>query len=76
MPTRGDDFAASYVNCYMPNDGIILPVFDDRKRDQEAHGLFRELFPDREIIQLRVDEICEGGGGIHCNTHHMSRPKA
>jgi agmatine deiminase len=76
MPKRGDDFAASYVNCYLPNDGIILPVFDDRKRDQEAFGVFRELFPNREIVQLRVNEICEGGGGIHCNTQHMPTENA
>jgi agmatine deiminase len=71
MPSRGNDFAASYVNCYFPNGGIILPVFGDPERDRAASGLFRELMPDREMVHLRVDEICEGGGGIHCNTQHL-----
>jgi agmatine deiminase len=71
MPSRGKDFAASYVNCYFPNGGIILPVFGDPERDRSASGLFQELMPDREMVQLRVDEICEGGGGIHCNTQHL-----
>ncbi|HAT36355.1 MAG TPA: peptidyl-arginine deiminase, partial [Rhodospirillaceae bacterium] len=68
---RGDDFAASYVNCYIANGGIVLPRFDDPARDRAAKGLFSELFPSHEIISLRTDEICEGGGGIHCNTQHL-----
>lgn len=71
MGERGDDFAASYVNSYFANGGIVMPAFGDRQRDQAAHDLFAQLMPYRKIVQLRVDEICEGGGGIHCNTQHL-----
>ena len=68
MPNRGNDFAASYVNSYFPNGGIVMPSFDDPERDKAAKNLFQALEPNRRIIQIDVSEICEGGGGIHCNT--------
>ena len=68
MPERGDDFAASYVNAYFPNGGIVMPRFGDRVRDEAARALFAELEPDRQIVQLDIDQIGEGGGGIHCCT--------
>lgn len=68
MPERGGDFAASYVNSYFPNGGIVMPRFGDRRRDAAARELFAELEPDRRIVQLDIDRIAEGGGGIHCCT--------
>ena len=68
MPERGDQFASSYVNSYFPNGGIVMPRFRDTRRDQAAYDLFAELEPDRQIIQLDIDQIAEGGGGIHCCT--------
>ncbi|MEY4909848.1 MAG: hypothetical protein RL260_3566, partial [Pseudomonadota bacterium] len=26
------------------------------------------LFPTREVVQLNIDGIAAGGGGIHCTT--------
>ena len=40
----------------------------DRIRDEAARALFAELEPDRRIVQLDIDQIAEGGGGIHCCT--------
>ncbi|CAI8900519.1 hypothetical protein EMIT0232MI5_30485 [Pseudomonas sp. IT-232MI5] len=30
-----------------------------------------QLYPDREIVQLNIDAIAAGGGGIHCVTSHQ-----
>ncbi|MEL7470935.1 MAG: agmatine deiminase family protein [Pseudomonadota bacterium] len=68
MPERGPDFASSYVNSYFPNEGIVMPRFGDAGRDENARALFAELEPDRQIVQLDIDQIAEGGGGIHCCT--------
>ena len=68
MPERGPDFAASYVNAYFPNGGIVMPRFGDAERDDAARDLFAQLEPSRRIVQLDVDQIAEGGGGIHCCT--------
>ena len=73
MPERGDDFAASYVNAYVANGGIVMPRFGDRARDEAARQIFADLHPGHDIVQIPVDTICEGGGGIHCNTQQIPR---
>lgn len=41
--------AASYVNFYPANGGIIAPAFGDKKRDEEAREVLQKAFPDREV---------------------------
>jgi agmatine deiminase len=67
---RGDDFAGSYVNCYIANEGIVLPKFGDEERDEAARALFEKL-SGRPAVSVSIDTIVEGGGGIHCNTQQM-----
>ncbi|MCX5445639.1 agmatine deiminase family protein [Streptomyces nigrescens] len=71
---RGKDFLACYVNYYVANGAVIMPRFGDRKADSKAAAVLREQYPGREVVQLPVDNIGEGGGGIHCSTQQL--PKA
>lgn len=72
---RGDDFLATYVNYYVVNDGVVLPRFGDRKADDRAASVVRELYPGREVVQVPVDALGEGGGGIHCSTQQQPKAK-
>jgi len=63
-----DDFAAGYMNFYLCNGGLIMPEFGDPVADQAAKDALQRLFPDREIVQLNIDGVAAGGGGIHCTT--------
>ncbi|MEA5472051.1 agmatine deiminase family protein [Spirulina sp. 06S082] len=63
-----DDFAAGYINFYVINGAVIAPEFGDRKADRKAKETLARLFPNRDIIQLNIDDIAAGGGGIHCTT--------
>ncbi|GJL82235.1 MAG: hypothetical protein DHS20C01_18690 [marine bacterium B5-7] len=60
-------FCRSYVNSYIINDAVIMPKYgipaDDRVRE-----IYEELFPDRTMVQVSINHIAEGGGGIHCIT--------
>ncbi|WP_067719811.1 agmatine deiminase family protein [Nocardia yamanashiensis] len=64
----GDDFAAGYINFYVCNGAVIAPEFGDAAADAAAHDTLARLFPDRQIVQLNIDAIAAGGGGIHCTT--------
>ncbi|WP_017236504.1 agmatine deiminase family protein [Streptomyces sp. SS] len=64
-----DDFLSTYANFYVGNDAVYMPKFGDRKADDRARGILQEQFPKREIVQLNIDTIATGGGGIHCATH-------
>ncbi|BBO71135.1 putative agmatine deiminase 1 [Desulfosarcina alkanivorans] len=66
----GDRLAASYVNFYMANGGIVMPIFND-PRDQDAVALLTRLFPERQVTAVRSREILLGGGNIHCITQQV-----
>lgn len=60
----GDRLTASYVNCYLANGAVILPVFGD-KNDQIAIKQYQKLFPARKIEPVYARELLLGGGNIH-----------
>jgi agmatine deiminase len=64
---QGRLLQASYVNFYLPNDGIVMPSFDDHN-DERARGVIADCFPGRDILQVDALDIVQGGGGIHCIT--------
>ena len=63
-----NEFAAGYINFYVTNGAVIAPEFGDKAADNLAKASLEELFPDREIVQINIDAIAAGGGGIHCTT--------
>jgi len=63
----GEKFCNSYVNSYLVNGGIIMPCYGVRT-DDEAREAFQQLFPERRILPIPIDNIALGGGGIHCIT--------
>lgn len=67
----GEDFAAGYINFYLCNGGVIAPQFGDAAADAAARDALAALFPQRKIVQLNVDGIAAGGGGIHCSTQQQ-----
>lgn len=66
---EGDDFVSTYANFYVANDSVFMPRFGDKKADARAKAILREHFPDRDVVQVQIDTIASGGGGIHCSTH-------
>lgn len=68
-----DDFAAGYINFYVCNGAVIAPEFGDKKTDADAKRKLEQLFPDRDVVQLNIDGIAAGGGGIHCATQQEPR---
>jgi agmatine deiminase len=68
-----EDFAAGYINFYVCNHAVIAPQFGDEKRDRAAKETLKGLFPTRKIVQLNIDGIAAGGGGIHCTTQQEPR---
>lgn len=68
----GDRLAASYVNFYIANDAIVMPIYGD-PHDLPAQRKLAELFPGRRVLTVPGREILLGGGNIHCITQQEPR---
>ena len=71
---EGDRLAASYVNYYTANGGIVFPTFGD-PNDARAEKTLQRLYPDRKIVGVFAREIILGGGNIHCITQQVPASK-
>ncbi|GJN26938.1 hypothetical protein PR202_gb14906 [Eleusine coracana subsp. coracana] len=74
-PQHGVQFhpwlAASYVNFFVANGGVVAPAFGD-ERDGEARAVLQKEFPDCEVVIVEGGrEIVLGGGNIHYITQQQ-----
>lgn len=61
-------FAAGYINYYATSNAIFMPEFGDAQADASARAQYAQLYPGRAVVQIDIDPIAAGGGGIHCTT--------
>jgi agmatine deiminase len=67
---NGERLAGSYVNFYMANSTLVVPMMDP-KRDRDAMRALQKIFPDRRLIGVQAREILLGGGNVHCITQQV-----
>jgi agmatine deiminase len=75
VPSDSPYFCGLYVNCLIVNGAVLIPAFGDGISDAVAQDTFRRAFPGREVVPLRIDAICAGGGGIHCVSQQEPLPR-
>jgi agmatine deiminase len=66
----GGRLPASYINLYVANDAVIMPMFDD-PMDGAAFKAIQAAFPDRQIVQIDASDLLHGAGGIHSITQQQ-----
>jgi len=83
FPTNNDEpiqfiLAASYMNYVVANDVVLIPKLYKPGRDaslestdEEFKNIMEAVFPDRRIVQVDVDALTVGGGGMHCITQQI-----
>ena len=70
---ESDTYCDCYINFYIANGGIVVPVFDD-PADAPAVEALERAFPDRVVMPVPGIDIVRSGGSIHCITQQEPRP--
>jgi agmatine deiminase len=70
---NGRRVCASYINFYIANGGVVVPVFDD-PQDRRAIESIERAFPDREVVAVPGLDIVKSEGCIHCITQQEPAP--
>jgi agmatine deiminase len=66
----GERVAASYLNFYICNGAVIVPVAG-ADTDEQALAVIAGCHPDREVIPVPGVVLAYGGGGPHCITQQV-----
>ncbi len=74
---EGRRLTLSYLNFYLVNGGIILPVFGGgaEATDRQAVEILSKVFPERRIRTINGTAIVKEGGNVHCMTQQMPSGK-
>jgi agmatine deiminase len=66
----GEEIAASYLNFYICNGAVIVPVAG-ADTDAQALEIIASAYPGREIVPVPGLVLAFGGGGPHCITQQV-----
>ncbi|MBI4394697.1 MAG: agmatine deiminase family protein [Candidatus Omnitrophica bacterium] len=72
MEVDGKLLAASYVNFYIANKAVLVPMFQ-KKSDKIALGIFKDIFPDRKVVGISAVPLIYGLGAFHCITQQQPK---
>jgi agmatine deiminase len=62
-----------YVNYYVGNEVVIVPMYDD-VNDAEALRILSEIYPNRNVTGINMEELYMDGGAAHCVTQQQPMP--
>ena len=61
----GQRVPASYANFLIANGVVLIPTFRD-PHDGAAMAIFKDLFPERQVIGIDCYDLIWGLGTLHC----------
>ena len=67
---------ASYVNFYIANQAVLVPLFNQRHWDKLALHTLEDVFrgSGRRVVGVPTRDLMVGGGNIHCLTQQVPQP--
>jgi agmatine/peptidylarginine deiminase len=68
----GERLPATYANFLFVNGAVLVPTYGV-KQDEEALEIFRETFPDKDIIGINCFSLIKQHGSLHCVTMNFAK---
>jgi agmatine deiminase len=65
---------SSYVNFYVANGGVVVPLAGEDTMDSKALEIIGQAFPGRAVVGVSGIALAAGGGGVHCITQQVPVP--
>lgn len=63
---QGQRVPASYANFLIINGAVLVPTFQQPKRDAEACAIIGGCFPGRDVVPIDCYHLIWGLGTLHC----------
>jgi agmatine deiminase len=70
LPAPASEDKWWYINYYIGNDVILLPVHKEDDSSEVASFL-SDLYQGRKVVQIDVTNLTDEGGAIHCITQQQ-----
>lgn len=67
---KGLAYKGSYLNYYIGNEVILLPIYND-VNDEIAIEILSELYEGKKIVPIDVTTLYQYGGMLHCITQQQ-----
>ncbi len=72
---EGEPMPASYVNFYVANTTVTVPVYGVPQDGRAVEAVGR-LFPGRRAVGVPARQLLEGGGAFHCVSQQQPAGRA
>lgn len=68
---KGERLPATYANFLFVNGAVLVPIYGV-SQDEEALQIFRNSFPNRDIVGIDCSVLIRQHGSLHCVTMNFS----